>query len=133
MGLIITTYCQVSEVDAYAKQFGKTVWQCLGDEDKKSFVERANRQIHAWHGQAMLWQAGEFNFPCVLQSIYVAKNFAAMDLAEIANNSTSGSYGDSINSVEAGAEVQFDDWAMRLMQRVMDKQQVNRQPRFAHG
>jgi len=133
MGVIFTTYCQVEEVNAYAKRFGKVDWLCQSDDDKKSFVERANRQIHAWHGQEMLWKPGEFNLPCILQAIYIAKNFPAMDLAEIASNASTAGFSDSINQVEAGANVKFEDWAFRLMKRVFSKNDINIQPRWVHG
>lgn len=133
MGFVPTTYCHVGEVEAYAEQFGLEEWLCLSENQKKSSVERANRQIHAWHGQKMLWKAGDFNFPCMLQSIYVAKNAQAMDMAEIATNASSGSFSDTINAIEAGAEVHFEEWALRLMKQVMNKSDVNRQPRWSHG
>lgn len=133
MGVVFSTYCHVSEVDAYAEQHKKNVWLCLSDDEKASIVERANRQIHAWHGQELFWQADGFNFPCILQSIYIAKNGAAMDIAEIAANASSGSYGDSINNVQTGADIQWDTWALVLMQKVISKHEVNRMPRFAHG
>lgn len=133
MGFIITLYCSVGEVDAYAKEHGKEVWLCLSDDEKKSAVERANRQIHAWHGQKMLWKAGDFNFPCILQSIYIAKNGMAMDMAETATNASKGAFNDTINNIEAGAEVHFDEWAMAWMKRVMQKNRIERQPRFARG
>lgn len=133
MGFIPTTYCQVSEVDAYAERNGLTEWTCLDDDEKLSMVEWANRMIHAWHSQKMLWKAGEFNFPCTLQAIYIAKNKDALNLAEIASNASSGSFNDSINSVEAGATPMFDTWAFTLMKQVMAKNQVESQPRFARG
>ena len=133
MGVIFTTYCQVQEVDAYAERFGLTDWSCRSDDEKKGFVERANRQIHAWHAQEMLWKPAEFNLPCILQTIYIAKNNDAMDLAEIANNASAGSFNDSINNVESGADVKFEDWAFTLMKRVLSLNQINNMPRWAHG
>jgi len=133
VSIVVTTYCSVGEVDAYANQYKKKVWLCQSEDNRASFVERANRQIHAWHGQAIMWQAGAFNFPCILQAVYIAKNFQAMDLAEIATNASSGSYSDSINSVDAGADVQFDSWAFTMMKNLMNKEQIIIQPRFAHG
>jgi len=133
MGVIFTLYCSVSEVEAYAKEHGIEVWICLSEDEKKSAVERANRQIHAWHSQKMLWKAGDFNFPCILQSIYIAKNGMAMDIAETATNASRASFNDTINAIEAGAEVHFDAWAMTLMKQVMSKNRIERQPRFARG
>ncbi len=133
MGVIFTLYCSVGEVEAYAKEHGQEVWLCLSDDEKKSAVERANRQIHAWHGQKILWKPADFNFPCILQSTYIAKNSMAMDIAETATNASRSTFNDTIKSIEAGAEIQFHEWAMALMKQVMRKNGIERQPRFARG
>ena len=121
------TYCQKEEVDVYANLHGLTEWAALSSDQKKQIVFISTQIIVNEHNQSAplgsLWNQGdpELRNACILQALYLGRNYDAFKMSEYANVLSSGSYEDDVLIFDVNGTTKIDDGVQAIIKKKMKR------------
>lgn len=119
MSFTLNPYTYPSQVDAYAQRHGKSFWLVLSEQEKRSFIEKATRQIVSYHGQGPGFFNQATQQAAILQSLYRAEYSDPITAGETAAMASDGSYSDSVHSISNGKEPGWDSLAKGILDEAL--------------